>query len=91
MNHSRSEAHGPDPRSRRLALVEPGRSRHVLQTVTVVLQGRHCGTFPLDADLDATKLLYLYVVPSPPHDAARSFDCLVTDEPCGDDPEPGTE
>lgn len=91
MIHSTHDATRVQRRTRTLTLVEPGCSGDLLQSVTFVLNGRQCGTFSVNADLDVRKPLRLYVVPAVPHGTARAFDCLVTDEAYFDDPEIGEE
>jgi hypothetical protein len=64
------------------------RGDDVLNSVTLVFEGVHYGTFPVRARYPKGKPMVLYVVPShgPPgagdDDAVRGpVDCLITDDP----------
>lgn len=59
---------------------------HVLESVTVVLRGRHLGTFALDAPYAGSEPLRLYVVQQSDSNgltAAATVDCLITDTDLG--------
>ncbi len=62
------------------------RGDDVLNSVTLVFEGVHYGTFPVRARYPKGKPMVLYVVPSHGHagddDGVRGpVDCLITDDP----------
>jgi hypothetical protein len=67
--------------------VHPLRGRaNVLESVTLILGGRHLGTFTLNVPYAGGEPLRLYVVQQPSDgDSARSrtIDCLISDTELG--------
>ncbi len=64
------------------------RGDDVLNSVTLVFEGVHYGTFPVRARYPKEKAIVLYVVPSHGHLGGRDgdgvsgpVDCLITDDP----------